>query len=206
MSSDTPKQFMTVAGKPIIVHTIERFLSYDSDISIVIALPEAHLNYWEEIVTSLTHPIQTVKGGKTRFHSVKNALDVVENSVDLVAVHDAVRPLVNVETITKAFENALKHKAAVPTMLPSASLRVVTKEGSKAVNRSDYREVQTPQVFNANILRGSYKQPYQDWMTDDASVVEAKGHTICTFEGNRENIKITYPHELLVAETLLKKS
>jgi len=208
MGENTPKQFLKLSGKPILMHTLEKFKTTFPAIKIILALPENQFDFWEELCykykfTNIPH--QIVAGGKTRFHSVKNALELVtENGV--VAIHDGVRPLVNENTIVNAFKIAEDKGNAVPVIDVVDSLRHVSKQeaSNKAVARSCYKIVQTPQCFNSVIIKKAYQQEYNDRFTDDASVVEQLGETIQLVEGNRENIKITSPTDLLVAEALLK--
>jgi len=203
MNSDIPKQHLKIHGKPIIQYTIERFLTAIEDLFIVVAMPKAHRSYWEVLPASLRDKVHTVDSGETRFHSVKNALDAIPEDIALIAVHDAVRPMVSTQTIEKGYETAQLHQTAIPVMPITASLRRVTKNGSQHENRAEYREVQTPQVFNGQLLRSSYKTDHEAWMTDDASVVEAKGFDITLYDGNRENIKITFPSDIQFAKAIL---
>lgn len=208
MGATTPKQFLELAGKPILMHTIEKFRTTFQDIKIILALPENQFDFWEELCykygfTNIPHEI--VPGGKTRFHSVKNALELVTEK-GIVAVHDGVRPLVSKETIINCFSEAEKHGNAIPVIDVVESLRHVSKqEGiNKAVARSCYKIVQTPQCFTSESIKKAYQQEYNDHFTDDASVVEQLGQTIHLVDGNKENIKITSPADLKVAEAFLK--
>jgi len=209
MGQQIPKQFLELAGKPILMHTIEKFYNTFPEIKIILALPENQFDFWEELCykygfTKIAH--QIVAGGKTRFDSVKNALKLVtENGI--VAVHDGVRPLVSVATITNCFEQAKKSGTAVPVVDVVDSLRFVSKqdETSKAVTRSCYKSVQTPQCFKTEIILKAYQQDFDESFTDDASVVEKLGYQIDLVEGNIENIKITSPIDIALAEVLMKK-
>ncbi|WP_266203784.1 2-C-methyl-D-erythritol 4-phosphate cytidylyltransferase [Pontibacter kalidii] len=206
MQHDLPKQFIQVAGKPILMHTIERFYKYNPAVRIVVVLPQEQLNTWRSLCQKhdfrLFH--MTVPGGATRFGSVKNGLDAVMGD-GLVAVHDGVRPFVEVETIQKAYEAAAKYGSAVVAVPPKDSIRELTEEGSHAVPRAKYKLVQTPQVFQASILRKAYEQPEQEHFTDDASVVESTGESITLVEGSYRNIKITTPEDLILAEAFAKQ-
>lgn len=209
MGENIPKQFLELAGKPILMHTIEKFKNTFQDLKIILALPENQFEFWEELCdkygfTNIPHEI--VPGGKTRFHSVKNALTKVSpNSV--VAIHDGVRPLVSQETILQCFNQAEKQGNAIPVVEVVDSLRHVSKqEGTnKAVARSCYKMVQTPQCFTSEIIHKAYQQPYNNQFTDDASVVEALGETINLVKGNIENIKITSPVDLQIAAAFINK-
>lgn len=213
MGADLPKQFIPVEGKPVLMYTLEAFSEWDPSAVLVLVLPEEHQAYWKmlcrEIGCTVSHHI--VNGGDTRFHSVCNGLDFLSEelgvSVDrkekaLIAVHDGVRPFVAEEIIENCFANAEQEGNAIPAIPIVDSLREVTDEGNRPVNRADYFAVQTPQVFHSDILLRAYTQPYMDNFTDDASVVEAMGETISMVPGNRENIKITTPFDLLIAKSL----
>ncbi|MDL2289879.1 2-C-methyl-D-erythritol 4-phosphate cytidylyltransferase [Paludibacteraceae bacterium OttesenSCG-928-F17] len=204
MNSDIPKQFIEIKGQPVLMHTIERFSAYDNDISIILVLPENQIDYWEKLCKGkdFSIPHQITKGGETRFHSVKNGLILAENT-DLIAVHDGVRPFVSIETIARCFDVAEKQQAVIPVVDSVDSLRKVTGSGNEACNRSQYKLVQTPQIFNAELLQKAYEQEYDAVFTDDASVVEKLGYSIHLVEGNRENIKITTAFDLKLAECLI---
>lgn len=204
MGSEIPKQFLVIGNKPIILHTIEQFLKYDSSIELILVLPEEYVHIWEEICQKylFTRDHKVALGGAERFHSIQNGL--VLATADLIAVHDAVRPLVDVDVIATCFVAAEKNGAAIPVFSISESVRKIDHDKSFAVNRDDYKLVQTPQCFQASILQQAYQQHYSHLFTDDASVVEADGIKITLVEGNRENIKITTPHDLKLAELFLK--
>ena len=204
MGGEMPKQFLLVAGKPILMHTVEAFARVSQDFKYILVLPEAHFSTWNELVEqySLNVPVKLVAGGAERFFSVKNALAEVPTGA-LVAVHDGVRPFASIETIEEAFKVAEEKGVAVPVIDEVDSLRRVADGDSQAVNRAEYKRVQTPQVFQSTILKSAYNQEFSSIFTDDASVVESIGHTITLTTGNVENIKITTPHELLLAEALI---
>lgn len=205
MGGDIPKQFLPVGGKPVLMRTIERFLEYDPEMQVVLVLPRDHQEYWHKLTGEygFDKPFTLADGGETRFHSVKNGLAKVADNVSLVGVHDGVRPFVSVETISACYDEAAKSGAVVPVIDVVETVRhLVGQQGSKTVPRSEYRLVQTPQVFDASMLRKAYEQPYTDFFTDDASVVECSGHNVTLVTGNRENIKITTPFDLKIAEAL----
>ncbi len=203
MGTDIPKQFIEVAGLPILMHTLHVFSTYDASINLILVIPHNQHDYWQSLVKKhqFKVPHQLATGGETRYHSVKNGLALVQCQ-GLVAVHDAVRPLVSQQTIQNCFDSAEKTGAAVPVVPVTESIRLRTETGSKALNRADYFLVQTPQVFDAELLRKAYEQPYAPTFTDDASVVEASGHAVAMVEGNAENIKITRPLDLVLMQSL----
>lgn len=204
MQTDIPKQFIEVKSKPVLMHTIEAFVEYNKAINIIVVLPEMQIKNWHRLCKkhAFNIPHQLVCGGKLRFESVKNGLETAPNH-GLIAVHDGVRPLVSVTTIASCFREAKHSGAAVPVIEAFESIRQINGENNVAVDRKNFRLVQTPQVFEANILKKAYRQKFSKLFTDDASVVEASGIKICLVEGNRENIKITTPLDLKLAETML---
>ena len=207
MGADIPKQFLLLAGKPVLMHTIDAFYRFDSSIHVLLVLPEAHLTYWQELCVQYKYnqPVTLVFGGAERFYSVKNAMHLVPTDA-LVAVHDGVRPLVDVETIRQAFESAAEKGSGIPVIPESDSLRQLTPDGSVGVNRADYCRVQTPQVFQSNLIKEAYNQEYTSFFTDDASVYESMGHSIALTQGNVSNLKITTPVDLTWAAVLLHES
>ena len=205
MNADIPKQFLEIKGKPILIHTLETFMNFDASLQLILVLPAAQFEFWKTLCKkhALNIPHQIVAGGQTRFQSVKNGLDAVKVPA-IVAIHDGVRPLVSKETISRCFDAAAKFGAAIPTMDSIESIRFVDASGSKSVDRNAYKMVQTPQVFDAELLKKAYEQEFSVLFTDDASVVEAMGATVHLVDGNRENIKITTEFDLIVAERLLE--
>ena len=209
MGKDIPKQFLALAGRPVLFHTLEVFYRYDPKIRIILVLPQEQEVYWKKLCRerSMTIPHQVVAGGETRFHSVKNALDVIPENV-LVAVHDGVRPLVSENLLEKAFETAEEKGGAYPVIPLTDSLRYYTEDNKKesvAVDRSAYCLVQTPQIFCSEILKEAYKQDPEKSFTDDVSVVEAMDHfSPEMIDGEKENLKITTPIDLIIAEAILK--
>ena len=203
MGGDIPKQFLPVCGKPVLMRTLEAFHAYDASMRLILVLPVSQQAYWkqlcEEYQFELVHEI--ANGGETRFHSVKNGLALVEED-GLVGVHDGVRPFVSQEVITRCYEEAVSLKAVIPVIGVVETVRHLTEEGSETVPRDQYKLVQTPQVFDVALLRRAYQQEYTDLFTDDASVVEALGEKVYLVEGNRENIKLTTPFDLKLAELL----
>ncbi len=204
MGAEVPKQFLELAGRPVLMHTIERFKSFSDAIEIITVLPEDQLRHWVELQEkySFSVPQTLVKGGSARFYSVRNGLEFV-NLPGLVAIHDGVRPFVSNDTIKRCFETAEKLGNAIPTVPVSESLRMVTDTGNHPVNRLLVRQIQTPQVFNSELLKKAYLQDYRHEFTDDATVLESSGEKINLVEGNRENIKITNPEDLIISRALL---
>ena len=204
MKSEIPKQFIEIAGKPILMHTIERFLDFDESIEIIVVLPENQLRFWSDLQKkySFSVPHTLVKGGESRFYSVKNGLEFFDEP-GLVAIHDGVRPFVSIETIKRCFETAERLGNAIPVISPSDSLRMITENGNEPVDRTKIKLIQTPQVFRTDLIRNAYRQDYLREFTDDAMVLERTGEKINLVEGNRENIKITNPEDLLIAGGLL---
>ena len=204
MGASIPKQFLLLDGRPVLMHTIERFLAFDATMQIILVLPSNQIYFWKALC--VTHEfevaIEVVKGGKERFHSVQNGLQVANG--DIIGVHDAVRPLVSKEVIERCFIGAEKYDAVIPVMPVIESIRQVGQVESRAVDRSQFRLVQTPQCFKRNVLLKAYQLKFNSNFTDDASVVEATGVPISMVEGNQENIKITSPLDLKLAELFLK--
>lgn len=208
MGSDIPKQFLPVGGMPVLMRTILAFRSFNAEMGIILVLPRHQQEYWKELCSKYSFREQYLiaDGGETRFHSVKNGLVLVPDDADgVVGVHDGVRPFPSVETIKRVYDEAKRSGAAVPVVPVVDTLRHVTNgDGSVTVPRSEYRIVQTPQTFNIKLLKEAYRQEYTDFFTDDASVVEHTGHGIALVDGNRENIKITTPFDLAVAQSIIK--
>ena len=207
MGGELPKQFLPIGGRPVLMRTLEAFAAYNPQVQLVVVLPQSQQAYWRELCVRYDFrlPHTVVDGGETRFHSVRNGLLQVEAPA-LVAVHDGVRPFVSSEVISRCYRLAAEHQAVVPVVGVVETLRRLEPEGqSVTVPRDGYRLVQTPQVFNADLLLRAYSQPYVESFTDDASVVEAYGHAVCLTEGNRENIKLTTPFDLKVAAALLEE-
>ena len=206
MGSDIPKQFLPIGGKPVLMRTLERFRAYSADIQIILVLPEAQQDYWRELCEKYDFKVsyQLANGGQTRFHSVQNGLALVpDDAQGVVGVHDGVRPFPSIEVIRNCYEAAREKKAVIPVIPVVETVRHLEGERSVTVPRGDYRLVQTPQTFDIQLLKAANRQPYNDGFTDDASVVESYGHQITLVEGNRENIKITTPYDLKIAEVLI---
>ena len=208
MNADVPKQFLELAGMPILMHTIKVFRNYSNDLNIILVLPQDRLEDWENLKGQykfiISHTV--VIGGNSRTESVRNGLTLVENS-DIVAIHDGVRPLITKDVISRAFQVADKHSNAIVSVQLKDSLRKLNKEKqSHAVERKDFRLVQTPQVFQGELIKNAYQKikASDQEFTDDASVVEHFGYSINLVDGEYSNIKITTQEDLIVAESILK--
>ncbi len=203
MGSDIPKQFLPIGGKPVLMRTLERFRAYSPTLQIILVLPKAQQEYWQQLCQAYHFQVdyQLTDGGETRFHSVQHGLALIpDDAQGVVGVHDGVRPFPDLDVIRNCYETARTAQAVIPVIPVVETLRHI-HEGTKP--RGDYRLVQTPQTFDIQLLKAANKQPYQDGFTDDASVVEAYGHPITLVDGNRENIKITTPYDLKIAEALI---
>ncbi len=205
MGADRPKQFLEIGGKPVLRHTIERFLAFDPSFEVIVVLPSAQKEWWRDYCrqSGFLERYSIVSGGITRFHSVQNALRYVGNE-GLVAVHDGVRPLVSRPLLERIFAAAEEAPAVIPAVPVVESVRKVEEEASVPVSRDGLVLVQTPQVFAAEVLRKAYDQPFSPSFTDDASVVEASGVRVHVVPGDRMNLKITTPEDLQYAEGLVR--
>ena len=212
MGSDIPKQFLPIGDKPVLMRTLERFREYSDDLQIILVLPEAQQEYWQDLCKKYDFKVEYLlaNGGQTRFHSVQNGLALVPDDAEgVVGVHDGVRPFPSIEVIRNCYETARTAKAVIPVIPVVETLRHISLTShplpltSKTVPRDEYRLVQTPQTFDIQLLKAANRQPYNDGFTDDASVVESYGHKITLVEGNRENIKITTPYDITVAEAII---
>lgn len=207
MGAPRPKQFLDIGGKPILRHTIERFLAFEPGIEIIVVLPSAEKDGWRNYCreSGFLERYTMASGGITRFHSVQNALKYVGEE-GVVAVHDGVRPLVSPGLLQRLFEAAATKPAVIPVVPVVESVRRVEENVSSPVSRDGLVLVQTPQVFDAALLKAAYRQPFSPAFTDDASVVEAMGGHIDLVPGDRLNLKITTPEDLSLAEKLLTLS
>ena len=210
MGSDIPKQFLPIGGKPVLMRTLERFREYSADLQIILVLPQAQQDYWQQLCKEYDFKVeyQLTDGGETRFHSVQHGLALIPDDAEgVVGVHDGVRPFPSVEVIRNCYETAREKKAVIPVIPIVETVRHLIGESNVqrtiTVPRGDYRLVQTPQTFDIQLLKAANRQPYNDGFTDDASVVEAFGIDVTLVEGNRENIKITTPYDLKIAEVLI---
>ena len=209
--AEVPKQFLVLGGKPILMRTIAAFEEALSgvDHELVVTLPADQFGLWHELCDQYALAVhhRVVAGGKTRWHSVKNALDSIDDSActDVIAVHDGVRPLASIDLIERVLDAARRNGAAIPVVMLNDSVRQVVGETSRALDRASLRAVQTPQAFGARVLLDAYSQPFEPTFTDDASVVERNGHKVTLVEGDPKNLKITRPMDLTLAEYLLNQ-
>ena len=219
MGGEIPKQFLPIGGRPILMRTLEQFREYSTTLKIILVLPKDQQDYWLQLCKEYDFKVdyQMTDGGDTRFHSVQHGLALIPDDAEgVVGVHDGVRPFPSIEVIRKCYETARVKQAVIPVIPVVETLRHLMKDEancqlsivncqlSKTVPRNDYRLVQTPQTFDIQLLKAANRQPYNDNFTDDASVVEAFGQEITLVEGNRENIKITTPYDMIVAEALVQ--
>lgn len=204
IKSKVPKQFLELLGLPILMHTINAFFRYSEHITVILVLPEDDVETWEMLCQKhrFTKPVILQKGGDTRFQSVKNGLEKIEGD-GLVAIHDGVRPLVSEDIIGASFRLAAVHQSAVAAVRLKESLRMTDQDNTKSMDRSRFRLIQTPQTFQVSLIKKAYQTKDDPSFTDDASVAEKAGHVISLFEGSYDNIKITTPEDLIVAEALL---
>lgn len=205
MGSSTPKQFLSIGGKPILLHTLEAFFNFDPNIRIVLVLPESQKQRWKELRQeyNIQIPHAIVEGGQSRFQSVKNGLALVPMEA-IVAIHDGVRPFISPDILREGYNSAAEKGSAIVSVPLKESIRRLQNGTSQAEDRSQFRLVQTPQTFQAGLIKKAYRQKELGHFTDCASVAEADGHQIILIEGNYNNIKITTPEDILFAENLLK--
>ena len=203
MGSEIPKQFIEIGGLPILMHTITCFYKFDSNCQIILTLPKEWENFWKELILKHTFNIShtIVSGVIERYDSIKNALSICEN--EIVAVHDGVRPLVSQDTICRCLSLVSETGSAIPTLILKESIRKIVGKLTESSERKDFLTVQTPQFFLFDMLKNAYKIPFHSAITDDASLVEEAGYKISVCAGNEENIKITTPFDLRIAETFL---
>lgn len=212
MGGDVPKQFLPVGRLPVLMRTLQRFHEYDVHLQLILVLPHEQQDYWRQLCHQYHYPLPSeekgsyllTNGGPTRFHSVQNGLRLIPDDANgVVGVHDGVRPFVSVDVIRRCYDEARRNKAVIPVVPVVETLRHLGPlRVSTTVPRDQFRLVQTPQCFDIQLLKAANRQPYQEGFTDDASVVEAFGQEVTLIEGNRENIKITTPFDLKIAESL----
>lgn len=207
MGSETPKQFLPIGNAPILMHTIKRFFTSNELVNIVLVLPLEQIDRWHQLCEkySFSIPHLIVPGGKNRFQSVRNGLNSIGVNEGLVAIHDGVRPFISKRIIEETFTVAEKTGNAIASVELKDSIRLIDKKGNTTVQRENYRIIQTPQTFKISQIRDAFHKAENDQFTDDASVAEAAGYKIELVEGSYENIKITTPEDLAMAEAILKK-
>ena len=206
MDSDIPKQFMELKGKPVVWYSINAFLQTYPDLEVILVLPAAHVATGTDIVQMTIDPqrVRVTEGGLTRFHSVKSGLALIEEN-SVVFVHDAVRCLITEELITRCYEHALANGNAVPAVHATDTIRIDNGHGAMPVDRNRVYVIQTPQTFRSEVLKDAFGKNYLESFTDEATVAEFAGYNIHLVEGERTNIKITWPVDLAVAEAILKE-
>lgn len=207
MGSAIPKQFIPLCEQPILYHTIKAFWDTYQDINIIVVLPESHISWMNMVLQAFGEErpdITIVAGGPTRYHSVKNGFDLIDDEEAIVFVHDGVRPLVSAQIIKDSYDCATEKGAAIPAIDMVDSMREIVHGEHFAVDRNNYKAVQTPQTFQYSILKQAYEIPYEETFTDEASIVEAAGIEVHLIAGERKNIKVTTPEDLLIAEVLMK--
>jgi 2-C-methyl-D-erythritol 4-phosphate cytidylyltransferase len=205
MKSAVPKQFLLLNGLPVLMHTLQAFSKCNPQPNLILVLSEDYHSYWMHLCADhqFQLPYQLVSGGDSRYQSVKNALNLIEDDA-LVAVHDAVRPLIDIDIIERSYQQAELQGAVVVAVRSRDSVRQVKDDRTQSLLREEIYLVQTPQTFKAALLKKAYEHPYRDGFTDDASVVEQAGHPIDIVEGSYQNFKITFPEDIAIAELLLK--
>jgi len=206
MNNIIPKQFLPLHGRPVLMHTIEKFASIPNlGINIIVVLPKDQKEQWDNLCKKhdFNIPHSIVEGGSERFYSVKNALETIKDNA-LVAIHDGVRPLVSEDLIIRSYKAAQETGSSVPATTITESIRKRKTNRSLAVSRDKYFIVQTPQTFSSDLIKTAYQQRYTDDFTDDATVYESMGHIITLIKGEEQNIKITSKIDLIIAEALLK--
>ena len=206
MGTALPKQFLPLLDKPLLSHTIAAFLDAFPDIHIVLVLPHEQLSYAQMVLQAFPERIDLtiMAGGITRYHSVQNGLKAVaENSI--VFVHDGVRPLVTTDLIKRCFEQATEKGSAIPAIVVADSMRIIEDDDSRPIDREYMRIIQTPQTFRSDIILPAFEQVYQPSFTDEATVVESYGEQVFLVEGERSNLKVTTPEDMIIAEALLKE-
>ncbi len=205
MKTDTPKQFLVIKNKPVLYYTLKAFFDAYNDIEVILVLPEEHISRGKEIIDGYfdKRKCRIHHGGRTRFQSVQNGLSLIKEDNAIIFVHDGVRCLTTVNLIQKCFESAVINGNAVPAISATDSVRLITADGNKIVDRNEVKLIQTPQTFHSKILLPAFNIDYKEAFTDEASVVEAYGIKVHLIEGEKNNIKITAPQDLKLAELLM---
>lgn len=209
MGGEIPKQFLPIGGKPVLMRTMERFHEYDPTLKIILVLPKDQQEFWQELCQKHDFKImhQVANGGETRFQSSKNGLALIPDEDEgVVAIHDGVRPFVSTDVIERCFDAARDDFAAIPVVPVTDTLRYIDRGHGHNVLRDHFRSVQTPQCFDISLAKQAFDQPYRETFTDDASVIESLGCQVTMVEGNRQNIKLTTPFDMMIAELLIHNS
>jgi 2-C-methyl-D-erythritol 4-phosphate cytidylyltransferase len=207
MNSDTPKQFMLLGGRPLLLHTLQKFIDYDKHIELILVLSTDLKEQWKHLCNTFkfTFPYKLVSGGKTRFHSVKNGLEYISEG-RLVGIHDAARPFVSTEVIARTFSKAQEVGNAVPSIAVGDSVRIIQDSSNRPIDRNKLQIIQTPQVFRSELIKEAYENANSTDFTDDAGVLENAGHAIHLVQGTAENFKITTPFDLEMAQVYLERN
>jgi len=205
MNNEIPKQFLLIKNKPVLYYSIKAFLDAYEDMEVILVLPEEHMGKGQEIIDGYfdNSRFRLCAGGRTRFHSVQNGLSLINEEEAIVFVHDGVRCLITSDLVKKCYEAALEVGTAIPVVECRDSIRMITPNGNKILDRNKVKLVQTPQTFHSKIILPAFKIDYKDKFTDEASVVEAFGLKVNLIDGEKNNIKITTPVDLHLAEILL---
>lgn len=209
MGGEIPKQFLPIGGKPVLMRTMERFHEYDPTLKVILVLPKDQQEFWQELCQKHDFKImhQVANGGETRFQSSKNGLALIPDEDEgVVAIHDGVRPFVSTDVIERCFDAARDDFAAIPVVPVTDTLRYIDRGHGHNVLRDHFRSVQTPQCFDISLAKQAFDQPYRETFTDDASVIESLGCQVTMVEGNRQNIKLTTPFDMMIAELLIHNS
>lgn len=209
MGGEIPKQFLPIGGKPVLMRTMDRFHEYDPALKIILVLPKDQQEFWQELCQKHDFKImhQVADGGETRFQSSKNGLALIPNEDEgVVAIHDGVRPFVSTDMIERCFDAARDDFAAIPVVPVTDTLRYIDRGHGHNVLRDHFRSVQTPQCFDISLAKQAFDQPYRETFTDDASVIESLGCQVTMVEGNRQNLKLTTPFDMMIAELLIHNS
>lgn len=209
MGGEIPKQFLPIGGKPVLMRTMERFHEYDPALKIILVLPKDQQEFWQELCQKHDFKImhQVADGGETRFQSSKNGLALIPDKDEgVVAIHDGVRPFVSTDVIERCFDAARDDFAAIPVVPVTDTLRYIDRGHGHNVLRDHFRSVQTPQCFDISLAKQAFDQPYRETFTDDASVIESLGCQVTMVEGNRQNLKLTTPFDMMIAELLIHNS
>lgn len=209
LGAEMAKQFLPLNGKPILMHTIDKFINnLHHNFEIILVLNKDDIQIWKNFCELFIydHSFRIVIGGKERFHSVKNALDTIEDPHCYIGIHDAVRPFVSKKVINAVFTEIREHHAVVPAVSMIPTIRRINEKGNMGVNRDEFKVIQTPQVFRSDVIKKAYETSYQSHFFDDATVAEYSGYTIKLIEGNEENIKITLPIDYITAKALKTKT
>ncbi len=208
MNNDIPKQFLLIKSRPVLYYTLKAFFDSFNDIEIILVLPEEHMGKGQEIIDGYfdNSRCRLCEGGRTRFHSVQNGLSLIKNNNAIIFVHDGVRCMVSPKLVHQCYESAVINGNAIPAVASTDTVRLIIASGNKIADRNKVKLIQTPQTFHSKILLPAFKIDYKEAFTDEASVIEAYGIKVHLVEGEKNNIKITTPIDLQLAELLLTEA